>query len=73
MKSIVMKNIGCEPKQYMITVLSREDNMRIDSSERNISEKCRYSRQKQCLHHKQKKLVKTDYLEDFVALLSPDQ
>ena len=33
MKSVLMKNIGCEPKHYMTNALQREDGQRIDFSE----------------------------------------
>ena len=62
MKSVLMKNIGCEPKHYMTNALQREDGQRIDFSERKISEKRRSSRQKQRLDRKRKKVDKTAYL-----------
>ena len=62
MKSVLMKNIGCEPKHYMTNALRREDGQRIDFSERKISEKCRSSRQKKRLDRKKKKVDKTAYL-----------
>ena len=62
MKSVLMKNIGCEPKHYMTNALQREDGQRIDFSERKISEKRRSSWQKQRLDRKRKKVDKTAYL-----------
>ena len=38
-KSVLMKYIGCEPKHYMTNALLREDEQRIDFSERKIIRK----------------------------------
>ena len=54
MKSVVLKNVGCEPTHHMVNVLRKEDNQRIDHAERKISIKRRSARQKQRLDRKRK-------------------
>ena len=41
MKAVVMKNVSCVPKNNTMTALRREDQQRVDFSERNISDKRR--------------------------------
>ena len=60
MKAVVMKNVGCVPKDNMMTALRREDQ-RVDFSERKISDKPG-SHDKNRLDWKRKKVENSAYL-----------